>query len=232
MPLWANENAHHYNQMNILSRPTKNLLSRLAAPLIILAAINFLSCCQRPPPTLAGVFAGTIEIDRAFSDTIPFGRQLNLPIIVRNSRPEPLKFEGIRLPTSYTSGKKGNGTSSGSGTTFTVDANSACLIFCRFYVGPATDNVDAMHWVKVDFTSPIGGEHVLFRPEDGDIDLTVYLQFMIKGQDSGKLPLVRYHIDQKKRRAVPVVVARDLRRSLDINDLKLCDLWGQRKTSR
>jgi hypothetical protein len=221
----------NYSQMDILWPPNKTLLTRFGASLAILATLNFLSSCQRPAPTLAGVFAGTIEIDHAFSDTIPFGQQLNLPIIVRNPRPEPLTFEGIRLPTSFAYGK-GNGSSGGSDTTFTVDAKSACLIFCRFYVGPATDNVDAMNWVKVDFTSPIGGEHVLFRPGDGDIDLAVYLQFRIKGQDSGKIPLVRYHIDPKKRRAVPVVVARDLRRSVDIDDLKLCDLWGQRKTAR
>src|SRR4051794_27072652 len=141
----------NYNQMDVLSRPTRNLLSRFGASLAILAALNFLSSCQRPAPTLAGVFAGTIEIDHAFSETIPFGRQLNLPIVVRNPRPEPLTFEGIRLPTSYTSGKKGNGSSTSSGTTFTVDAKSGCLIFCRFYVGPATDTVDAMNWVKVDF---------------------------------------------------------------------------------
>jgi hypothetical protein len=190
-----------------------------------------LSAC-RQQSSLGGLFSGTVEIDRAFGETIPFGHQLNLPLVVRNPRSQPLTFQNFRMPTSWKRIGADQGSSGGSGATFTVDAKSACLIFCRFYIGPATDTVDAMHFTKMDFMSPVGGEHISFRRDDADIDLTVNLQFAIDGQDSGQIPLVRYRIEQNKKRAVPYWVARDLKRNLENVDLKLCDVWGQRKSIR
>jgi hypothetical protein len=179
---------------------------------------------------MTGVFSGTIAIDRAFSKTIPFGTRLNLPILVRNPRAQSLTFENFRMPTSWKNAKS-QGSSSGSTATFTVDGQTAGLIFCQFYVGPATDNVDAMRFTQVDLSSRIGGEHILFQPEDGDIELTVNLRFTIEGQDSGEIPIARYRIEQTKKRAIPYWIASDLQEETQREGLKLCELWGRKKAS-
>jgi hypothetical protein len=162
---------------------------------------------------LSGSFRGILLIDHAFTETIPFGHRINLPIAVRNASDQPMKIVGLRLQTEWKVATGGSGSAESGGETLTLDPNTQKLIFSTLYVGAPTDSVDTQP-TSVRFYSLLGNEAINFERERGEIDFAIIAKFTLNGQDSGAIPIARYRIDPKKKQAVPYLVADDVRNLL------------------
>jgi hypothetical protein len=124
-----------------------------------------------------------------------------------------MKIVGLRLKTEWKAATGGSGSSESGGETLTLDPNTQKLIFSTLYVGPPTDSVDTRP-TSVRFYSLLGGEAINFERERGEIDFAIIAKFTLNGQDSGAIPIARYRINPKKKRAVPYLVADDVRNLL------------------
>ncbi|MEY2440291.1 MAG: hypothetical protein QOI34_1676 [Verrucomicrobiota bacterium] len=183
----------------------------IAFVVVCSALLMMCSCETRRAPSLTGAFSGTLEIDPVFRETVRFGHRINLIVALRNPRSQPVVFRNLRFPTSWKNAKRGSGSSSGGGETFTLEPNTRRFIYCTFYVGPDIDHVDPMRFTRVQFVARgLGADDMSFERGDGEIDFTVNAQFSIEAEDSGQITLARYRIDPRKNRATPYFVARDL----------------------